>query len=234
MSEDIPFEVSKSNIAENAKIYYKAKIQDSVLKEKSVVGDLSRVVNSQLGKYVRIDRGNFILNTEIDDYSYTGSNDVIIHSKIGKYCSISWGVTIGPGEHDYTRITSHDFLYNDFCELRPNSKKLPYDRFEKKCAIGNDVWIGTNSTILRGTKIGDGAIVGANSLVNKDVPPYAIVVGSPAKIIKFRFSEQIINELLDLKWWNLPPNIIKENFDIFEDKDINKTLTLLSKIKYKS
>ncbi|HOI88207.1 MAG TPA: CatB-related O-acetyltransferase, partial [Lentimicrobium sp.] len=83
------------------------------------------------------------------------------------------------------------------------------------CKIGHDVWIGANAVILAGVKIGNGAIIGANSLVNKDVEPYSIVAGSPAKHIRFRFSEEIITKLQALGWWNWDDGKIRENIALF-------------------
>ncbi|MDD2495379.1 MAG: CatB-related O-acetyltransferase [Tissierellia bacterium] len=80
----------------------------------------------------------------------------------------------------------------------------------KECIIGNDVWIGSGAIVLRGTRIGDGAVIGANAVVTKDVPPYSIVVGIPAKIIKNRFSDKIITLLINSKWWNYSPIEAKE------------------------
>ena len=87
--------------------------------------------------------------------------------------------------------------------------------------IGNDVWIGCHSIIKPNVHIGDGAIIGANSVVTKDVPPYAIVAGVPAKIIKYRFDAETIKKLLDLKWWNFPYQILKENIELFQ-KELSK------------
>jgi serine acetyltransferase len=87
--------------------------------------------------------------------------------------------------------------------------------------IGNDVWIGAKSTIMSGVKIGDGAVIGSGSVVAKDVPPYAIVVGNPAKVIKYRFDEQQIENLLEIAWWNWPEHKIKEEAMLLWSKDIN-------------
>lgn len=102
---------------------------------------------------------------------------------------------------------------------------------KKKTVIGSDVWIGTNVTILNGVKIGDGSVIGANTIVTKDVPPYSIVVGNPGKIVKFRFDEKQIEELLRLKWWELPKDILIKNFDLFKSKDITMIINKLNKIK---
>ncbi len=225
---DIFFEkdvqVKQSVIESKCQLYRAVQIDDSVLKSKNIIGDFSRIRSSKLGEMVRIDRSNFIFHSNIGDYSYTGANDVIMHSEIGRFCSISWGVTIGPGEHDYKRITSHDFLYNDFYGIKNKEEKESYNRFKKQCTIGNDVWIGTNATILRGVKIGDGAVIGANSIITKDIPPYAIAVGNPAKIVRFRFDDSVIKELLNLKWWDFSYEKIKRNFLSFNNLDIESVI----------
>ena len=93
--------------------------------------------------------------------------------------------------------------------------------------IGNDVWIGTNVVIMRGIKIGDGAIVAAGSIVTKDIPPYTIVAGCPAKIIKYRFAEEIIKQLLELKWWNYHINTLSN----LPFNDIDKCIKMIEEIK---
>lgn len=100
-------------------------------------------------------------------------------------------------------------------------------KVQKKVIIGNDVWIGSHALILGGVKIGDGAVIGAGAVVTKDVPPYAVVGGVPARIIKYRFSQEIIDKLLEIKWWNLPENILKENIKLFQTDNI--TFDLLQK-----
>jgi len=84
--------------------------------------------------------------------------------------------------------------------------------------IGNDVWLGTGSIVNRGVTIGDGALIGANAVVTNDIPPYAIAIGSPARVIKYRFTDEIISALQKLKWWDWPVSKIKENFQFISDK----------------
>ena len=213
-----------SVIDSSSALFFKAKVQNSQIGKNCTVGDFTRVVNCILDDYVRLDRNNFILKSNLGSYTYTGKSSVIMHATIGKFCSISWNCTIGPGEHDYNKITSHDFLYNDYNNLRPMKNPLPYDRYINKMVIGNDVWIGCNATVLRGVTIGNGAVIGANSLVNKDVPPYAIVAGSPAKIIKFRFPVKTIEKLQKLKWWNFSANFIRDNYSSFISDNIEDVI----------
>jgi virginiamycin A acetyltransferase len=128
--------------------------------------------------------------------------------EIGKFCSIGGGVTIilGAG-HRTDWITTYPFSYI-FKEFK-NVKGLPATK--GGVFIGNDVWIGKGATILSGVHIGDGAVVGTNSVVTKDVEPYTIVAGNPAKIIRKRFSQETINKLLEIKWWDWDLKKIKDN-----------------------
>ncbi len=151
--------------------------------------------NVFIGKNVKYDK-TVVLggDLKIGDESYIRAySEIGSCVEIGKYCSIANNVIIAPPEHDYSKFSTR-------WDNKPN----------KITIIENDVWIGTQSIILQGVKIGNGAIVGANSVVTKDIPPYAIVVGSPAKILKFRFNNETIQKLLSLKWWNLPPNEIEK------------------------
>lgn len=224
--------IQNSQISENeVSIFNGVRIVNSFIGEKSVIGDFSRITNSNLRGFNRIDRNSLAYYSSIQEFSYLGSNSVIMHSDIGKFCSLSWGITIGPANHDYDYISSHDFLYNDFYKIKPEDEAPVYERFIKKTIIGNDVWIGTNSTVLNGLSIGDGAVIGANTILTKDVPPYAIVVGNPGKIVGYRFSEDIIQQLLDLKWWQLPKEIISDNFQLFKSKNIKELIQKLKILK---
>ena len=141
-------------------------------------------------------------NCEIGKYTYIGKRGGITKAVIGNYCTIGDNVYIGQGEHNYKQVALSGQLYSF------NS----YEEYTKKeCIIGNDVWIGVGAIILRGVTIGNGAVIGANSVVTKDIPPYAVAVGSPARVVKYRFSEEKIKRLLEVKWWE---------YDIDEAKKI--------------
>lgn len=224
--------IEKSQISdENVALYEGIRIVNSEINGNSVVGDFSRVTNSVLKGHNRIDRNTLIYHSQFGKNSYIGSNSVVMHAEIGKFCSLSWGITIGPANHDYEFISSHDFLYNDFYGIKPKNGTVVYDRFSEKTKIGNDVWIGTGAVILNGIKVGDGAVIGANAIVTKDVLPYAIIVGNPGKIVKFRFSEKIIEQLLELKWWDFPNSVLSEHFHSFATKDIQTGIDNLKRFK---
>lgn len=135
-------------------------------------------------------------NTEIGDYTYINKNVDITKAKIGRYCSIGSHVRIGLGEHDITQISTSSLLCKD-----GGYKALT----KKDCIIKNDVWIGVGAVIRRGVTVGNGAVIGANSFVNKDVPDFAVVGGCPAKIIKYRFDKDKINKILQSEYWNYTP-----------------------------
>ncbi|MGP3593267.1 CatB-related O-acetyltransferase [Vagococcus sp. WN89Y] len=127
---------------------------------------------------------------------------------IGRFCSIASNVKVMGGDHPMDRFTTHMLTYNgEFDKFAMEKFNRPWvlKKFitrPKKLIIGNDVWIGNDVVLKGGITIGDGAVVAANSVVTKDVPPYAIVAGVPAKIIRYRFGPEIIDELLKIKWWD--------------------------------
>ncbi|GHW26512.1 Chloramphenicol O-acetyltransferase [Vibrio cholerae] len=141
----------------------------------------------RIGKHSVVDS----LST-IGKYSYIGRNCKISKSTIGNYCSIGDNVTIGPGEHNIEASTLHRVGYS----------ANAYDSLtEDQCIIGHDVWIGVDAIIMRGVTIGNGAVIGANSVVTRDIRPYSVAVGSPAREIKKRLDERKIEKLEQDKWW---------------------------------
>lgn len=152
---------------------------------------------------------------KIGEYTYVGFNCIITQSTIGRYCSIANNVSIGIGEHKINRVSTNSIFYKD-----------PFKTLtEKECIIGNDVWIGSNVIIRRGVTVGNGSIIGSNSFVNKDVKPFEIVAGSPAKHIKMRFPEEQINLINNSDWWDEDLAEAKEKIkkleltDLFEKND---------------
>lgn len=170
----------------------------------------------------------------IGDHTYGNPRIVEPHlSKlyIGKFCSIASGVVIILGNHKITSITTYPFI--TLKKHWPNAKNINNSDHDTKgsVVIGNDVWIGRGSYILSGVNIGDGAVIGAQSVVTRDIPPYAICVGNPAKIVRYRFKEEYIINLLKIKWWNwddevineMLPYICEENIDSFVKKFVGSS-----------
>jgi acetyltransferase-like isoleucine patch superfamily enzyme len=155
----------------------------------------------------------------IGDYTYFDQNISLAvfnpdeRIEIGKFCSLAKDVAIfGGGNHIMTRVTTFPFKWL-------SAKASPEDHYADTTTkgatiIGHDVWVGYGATILPGVKIGDGAVVGAKAVVAKDVPAYAIVVGNPAQVVRYRFKPETIERLLDLAWWDWEPAKIAANSEL--------------------
>ena len=180
------------------------------------IGYRATISNSTFATYNWIGRYTVIANCKLDDYTYCGDYCTLNNADIGKFCSIGPNVKIAPGKHPTSLfISTHPVTFNN----QPNFVKsfVGHDTFKnyEKVHIGNDVWIGANSIIIDGVTIADGAVIAANSVVNKNVNAYEIVGGVPAKFIKMRFNENEIKYLLKIKWWHKGEEWIKTNIDKF-------------------
>lgn len=184
---------------------------------------------SKIDSKAKIYRFAKIIDSQIDKYTYIGINTKVINCQIGKFCSIASNVYIGLEAHTLNNISTSPIFTESYNAT--GTKWIEESTFNpvQTTYIGNDVWIGYNALIKGGVSIGDGAIIGAGAIVTKDVPPYAIVGGIPAKILKYRFSENIISQLLSLKWWNMEEDIIKKKIRLFqkENPTLNDIFSLL-------
>lgn len=172
-------------------------------------------------------------NVNIGRYSSIRGGGRAMNAIIGNYTVIAQGSEIGLGVHPTNYLSCHSIFYaHTPWGIHPEWKK-PIESIDRISHIGNDVWIGAKSIIMDGVTIGDGAIVAAGSVVTRDVPPYSIVGGAPAKMIRYRYSQEIIDRLEEIKWWNLPDeeigkridfwhieNLTLEDIDIFFPRDI--------------
>lgn len=166
--------------------------------------------NCHCGDYTRIYSPFHLFDVQIGDYTYVAQNSYISRATIGKCCSIGPNLICGWGIHPIDTISTHPMFYST---KKQNGMTLSSsDKIEevKHIDIGNDVFIGANVTILDGVKIGDGAVIGAGAIVSKDIPPYAVAVGCPIRILRFRFPENIRNKLLEIKWWNFSEDNLKD------------------------
>lgn len=173
--------------------------------------------NSKISNKAVIHRQSKIYESFIDDYSYVVSSS-IIYAKIGKFCSIGEGCIIGMANHTLDKLSTSPIFTEKNNALRKrwisNDIHMPY----KVVEIGNDVWIGARVIIKGGIKVGDGSVIGAGAVVTKDIPPFAIVGGVPAKIIKYRFDESLIQAILSNPWWHWDEKKIKKSLLFFQKK----------------
>ena len=156
----------------------------------------------------------------MDDYSYIGKCSVLHNTSIGKYCSISACCVIGLPGHPTNLLSTSPLFSSPSNALKEKWVQEYVYKPEIRVEIGNDVWIGYGAMIPNNIRVGDGAIIAAGAVVTKDVPPYAVVGGIPARVIKYRFSQEVIDRLLELRFWDRPENEIKMNIDLFRRPDL--------------
>ena len=193
--------------------YYKLKYESLNLKSM----DIRIGTGCHIEKYVTLYQNVNLVNVDIGSYTYISHDSILNNVKIAKFCSIGPKVFIGGGMHPTTFVSTHPSFYS----MRGQSSISFADNFyfteTSEVIIGNDVWIGARVIILDGIRIGDGAIIGAGSVVTKDVPDYAIVAGTPAKVLKYRFDQKDIIFLISYKWWDKDIEWIKKNWRWFLD-----------------
>jgi len=202
-------EISKSELNGNIDIGKRVTINGAAIRGNIKIGEGSRIFNGtlldgniELGRFTSVNGPN------------TDLISVVNKIEIGSFCSIARNVSFQEYNHDFTRLTSY------FLKRNLEKKSMREDVISKgSIIIGHDVWIGTQCVILSGAIIGTGAVIAANSVVTGDIPPYAIAAGSPAKVIKYRFSEQVISDLIKSEWWNKPKEEIIQLYHNFGKKD---------------
>ena len=154
------------------------------------------------GKYTRIEAPFYLNEIDLGDYSYIAKNSRISNTKFGKFCSIGPNFCCGLGIHPTNGISTAPMFYSVTKQNGITLTKENKIEETKQTVIGNDVFIGANVTVLDGVTIGDGAVIGAGAVVVNDIPDYAVAVGVPAKVVKYRFEKDKIEKLLQIRWWN--------------------------------
>lgn len=162
--------------------------------------------NCKLGRHVAIGERCVLREVTIGDFSYFERHAEAIYASVGKFCSIAANTRINALEHPIERVTQHKISYrpNEYFRYLGVDEAFRKRRQGRHVSVGNDVWIGHGGVVMPGVTIGNGAVVGANAVVTKDVAAYTIVAGNPAKVLRRRFSEAVAERIEKLAWWNWP------------------------------
>lgn len=207
---------------------------------KYILGLFKNLFNPAVSLFSKIDNSSVIsrkakvygmvqvTSSTMGDYSYVGRGSRVIHADVGKFCSIAGDVKLGMGTHSLDKLSTSPIFTE--CHNSTGHQWVKHQTVNpyKRTIVGNDVWIGSSAMIMGGVTIGNGAVIGAGAIVTKDVPPYAIVAGVPAKIIRYRFPCELIEKLETLKWWDLPESALRDNIGLFQSIKCEDALNSLS------
>ena len=184
-----------------------------------------QILRTSFGRQCRINSPIFIVKSYVGDFSYIEPYCRISDTEIGKYCAIAPFSLIGLVEHPTRKFVSiHPIFYRHIPEFGYDFVDKDKHQEIARTYIGNDVWVGAGACIKGGITVGDGAVIGAGAVVTKNVPAYAVVGGSPARVIRYRFDKDTIDFLKRLRWWDQEERWIRENLHCFHDIEVLKSV----------
>lgn len=192
------------------------------LGEEPFIHEGCEITGSTFGRFVEIGAGSRLTFCRIGDYSYCDQQADIANAEVGKFANIASYVRIGPTDHPMHRASMHHFLYRspDYWDDAEIDGDFFAHRKSRVARIGHDTWIGHGAVIRPEVTIGDGAVVASSAVVTKDVAPYTIVAGIPAKPMRARFAPEIAERLMALAWWDWSHETLRARLDDFRSLDI--------------
>lgn len=197
------------------------------------VDPTAKLVDTKLGAYTEVGARTILNEVTMGDYSYVVNDGQITYTTIGKFCSIAAMTRINPGNHPMHRATQAHFTYRASAYFPGESDDADFFawRREHHCTIGHDVWLGHGAIVLPGRNIGTGAVIAAGAIVTKDVAPYTIVAGNPARPVRRRFSEAVEDGLMDLAWWNWDHEMLRKALPDFRKLPVEDFLSKYKGVK---
>ena len=176
-----------------------------------------QITDSSFGAYTEVGAGSRIANSRFGDYSYCDRYADIANASVGKFANIASFVRIGATDHPLDTAACHHFLYRsaDYWDDAENDAAFFARRTARRASIGHDTWIGHGAMIKPEVTLGDGAVVASGAVVTKDVAPYTIVAGTPAKVLRLRQPPEIAARLIALAWWDWPHDVLRARLDDF-------------------
>ena len=196
------------------------------LSESPTLDPTARVTACRLGRYTEVGARTRLSDTEFGDYSYISEDGEVIYTQVGKFTSIAASVRINPGNHPMERASQAHFTYRARAYWPEEADEAAF--FDRRRAspvtVGHDVWIGHGVVILPGRTVGDGAVIGAGAIVTRDVAPYTIVVGNPARPVRERFPAPIAERLRRLAWWDWDHERLRQALPDFRSLAIEEFL----------
>lgn len=195
--------------------------REKKLGEQPYIHETSLVYDSYVGAWTDVMANCQIIESTLGDYSYLAGDVSMIYSEVGKFCSIASHVRLNPGNHPMHRVTQHHMTYRRKQYGFGDDDPEIFDwRRANKVTIGHDVWLGHGVIVMPGVSIGHGAVVGSGAVVTKDLAPYDVAVGVPARPIRKRFADDVIDKLLRIQWWDWDRTTLEARFDDLLDMDM--------------
>lgn len=191
------------------------------LSEKPHIHATAHVRKSHLGPWTDVGPHCSVSESSLGDYSYLAGHVSMVWTDVGNFCSIAAQTRINPGNHPTWRVTQHHATYR---RIQYGFDSVEDDAFfqwrrDHRCTIGHDVWIGHGVTVLAGKSVGTGSVIGSGAVVSRDIPPYSIAVGVPARVVKLRFPADVAERLLALEWWKWDRATLEARFHDLLDPD---------------